>query len=299
MQNASNDVARFRTPASMSARAVVRTWSIFPAAMVLSAASVVACMDGEIRAPDDQATNIPGELTIDTETVTDFAATFRRPDGNGAAAIVRYSATTTYFEIRTLSGVVLHSDGTEQVVRGQLDPRATSIDYVLPTSDPAYLAVVGLRNALVRAGTSAQPSAQERATTRYAAAYTASRLLGEVIDTSRWPYPGYGAGTTLPPELREDGKGAPSNSFPNNLACCGPVHCDDCDYVGVEWSLNNWCAAGDHCNAHAMWRDYTPGGNCGDAFNFHRDSNIINFSGGPAAYCRAPWAAAAAWRATH
>ncbi|HWU90854.1 MAG TPA: hypothetical protein VN253_26495 [Kofleriaceae bacterium] len=256
-------------------------------------------MDGESSAPNDQATNLPGELTIDTESVTDFVASFRGSDGHGVTAIVRYSPTTTHFELRTSSGVVLRSDGTEQVVLGQLDPRAMSVDYVLPPSDPDYLAVVGLRNALVKAGTSAQPSPEERATTRYAAAYTASRLLGEVFDTSRWPYPGYGAGTTLPPELREEGKGAPSDWFPANTMCCGPWNCNDCDYIGVEWSLNNWCAAGDHCNANAMWRAYTPGGNCGDALNFHRDSNIINYSGGPAAYCRSPYAAAASWRATH
>jgi len=287
MQNTVSDVARFRTPASIRA------------AMVLSMASVMACVGGDSSGPDDQATNVPGQLAIDAESVTSFAASFRRPDGTGITAIVRYSPTTTYFEIRTLSGVVLRTDGTEQVVRGQIDPRATSGDYVLPPGDPDHLAVVGLRNALVRAGTSAQPGAEERATTRYAAAYTASRLLGEVTGTTRWPSPGYDPGMTLPPELREDSKAAPSYSFPANLACCGPANCSDCDYVGAQGSLNNWCAAGDHCNAHAMWREYTPGGNCGDALNFHRDSNIINYAGGPAAYCRSPSAAAASWRATH
>jgi len=286
MQSTVSDVARFRTLASIPV-------------IVLSLASAAACVGGQANARDDRATNVPGELTIDTESVTDFAASFRRPDGNGVTATVRYSPTTTYFEIRTLSGVVLRSDGTEQVVLGQLDPRATSVDYVLPPGDPDYLAVVGLRNALVGLGTSSQPDADELATTRYAAAYTASRLLGEVTDASRWPYPGYGVGMTLPPELREDGHGAPSYSFPANLACCGPANCSDCDYVGQQGSLNNWCAAGDHCNAHAMWQQYTPGGNCGDALNFHRDSNIIIYSGGPAAYCRAPFAAAASWRATH
>jgi hypothetical protein len=248
----------------------------------------------------------PTGFEITRNSATEFDATLH--DGAAwAHIVVRYTPTTTYYELTTAQGPLAFA-GTEIAfaagdpaieasVRDILgDPRATEDGYViLAAGDPEYDLVEGMLDQLIVAGASASPTPEQKGTTLYAAAYTCARVLGMLQQThtpgtggkyggrhelpSSWAYPGYDDMKLMPSELAPIG-------VTWNVSCCGPNNCTNCEMYNWGYACGDWCSAGDHCNArHSAGRNYPNGGGCGSIATWpghcpHQDSGKINSYGG-------------------
>jgi hypothetical protein len=242
-------------------------------------------------------------IVIERDDSSNFVAEYRTVNGPDVRVVVRYAASTTFFEVATSAGITLVSDGTERrPMPARLHPRGEAGQLIIGPADPEYAALNGLHAALLQRGISRSPALAERGSPAYAAGYWTARLLGmlEFSPTSSgaeevWPYPG---------------AAAPSQVCVSNPAlprCCGPCDCANgidqnlpsCAPNDVNSATDWWCAAGDHCNKYHLWTSY-PGGNCGTAYmcndpnetdalcilsgyyqprSFHHDSTIIHFAG--------------------
>jgi hypothetical protein len=242
----------------------------------------------------------PTELEIASNTTTELDATLH--DGAAwARVIVRYTPSTTYYELTTNRGPLVYTGteiafaagdpAVEASVRDILnDPRATEDGYVMLTAgDPEYDLVESLLDRLVAAGASASPTPAQKGTTLYAAAYTSARVLGMLQQEhtpgthglhedempATWPYPGYDDVKLMPTDLAPAG-------VTWNQTCCGPNNCTNCEMYNWGYTCGDWCAAGDHCNArHAWGRRFPNGGACGSIATWpghcpHQDSSKIN-----------------------
>ncbi|HLK11357.1 MAG TPA: hypothetical protein VKW76_08245 [Candidatus Binatia bacterium] len=218
-----------------------------------------------------------GGLTIQQSSVTAFDATYRRGDA-WARARVAYSPTSTFYEITTSTGTVVVRTGTALDATRDAppaDPRRQDEVVRLSAADPEYPLVAGLLDGLLAAGASPTPTAAETGSTLYAAAYFAAKALGRTppptppdaavrpAPSGLWPYPGYYDYAQMPAELVASVGG--EQNGPGNHSCCGPYTCVDGDW-NPTFSCDDWCAAGDMCNAH-NWGNcgtamYCPGGGC-------------------------------------
>jgi hypothetical protein len=241
-------------------------------------------------------------LAIASNSATEFDATLH--DGAAwARIVVRYTPTTTYYELTSTHGPLAFS-GTEIAfsagdpaieasVRDILsDPRATNDGYViLAAGDPEYDLVESLLDQLIAAGAVESPTPAQKGTTLYAAAYTCARVLGMLQQThapgsggkyggrhalpTTWAYPGYDDIKLMPTELAPAG-------VTWNVSCCGPNNCTECEMYNWGFACGDWCAAGDHCNAHhGQGRNYPNGGGCGSIATWpghcpHQDSGKIS-----------------------
>lgn len=228
-------------------------------------------------------------FTVAANTTTRFAATYAH-DGQWIQARVEYTPSSTLYELKTSLGTTLVHEGTAFLHEQGFQPDArTQPDgrLVLTQRDAEYALVTGLHAQLLGMGASERPTAREKGSTLYAAAYMTARVLGKVVDPAsaeelaayegvdhvsaendaklreifaqqKWPYPGYDDATLMPAELKlTDG----AQNYNGGVTCCGPYAC-----VGCDWSssiaCDDWCAAGDHCN------QYHPGSGCGTAMFF-------------------------------
>jgi hypothetical protein len=258
----------------------------------------------------------PTGFEIATNSATEFDATLH--DGAAwARIIVRYTPSTTYYELTTSTGRLAFS-GTEiafgagnaaieaSVAELLGDPRATDDGYVILTAgDREYDLVESLHDRLLASGAAASPTLAQKGTTLYAAAYTSARVLGMLYQEhepgtvgthenempATWPYPGYDDVKLMPTELAAAG-------VTWGVSCCGPNNCNNCEQYNAGFVCGDWCAAGDHCNArHPRGRRWPNGGGCGTINTWpghcpHQDSNKINrydwITSNPAGYdyCR-------------
>jgi len=274
------------------------------------ALSGLACL-AACSAYDAPAATAKSGLSIEEEDANNFVAEYWPDSGPAIRVVVRYAPETTFFEVTSSNGETLISDGTEpRPMPAVWHTRAGDGPLVIDADDPELDAVVGMKQALVTLGTHSNPSDEERATPRYAAAYWMARLLGE-LDSSPtpeeaatvWPWPGIRPGLVTPDQQCVFNPAL-------SAKCCGPCECSHginedqqtCSPDNVDSVLDWWCAAGDHCNYFRLWRAY-PGGNCGTTFtcndgtqggifstcqpgggynqtlSFHHDSSILHFVG--------------------
>ncbi|HEX5059430.1 MAG TPA: hypothetical protein VFV99_08730, partial [Kofleriaceae bacterium] len=148
---------------------------------------LVACSSSTTTTPSSK-------LAIDRNNVTDFDATVREGPA-WARVVVRYTPTTTFYELSTSYGLLAFAGtevnfsagdpGVDQSVRELLaDSRATDDGYViLAAGDPEYDLVEGLLDQLIAAGAVQSPTLEQKGTTLYAAAYTTARVLGMQLAT--------------------------------------------------------------------------------------------------------------------
>jgi hypothetical protein len=249
-------------------------------------------------------------LTVAKNSNTEFDAIFR----NGAAwarVEVKYTPTTTFYRLTTSFNTTLAYQGTAPADPAfVLDPRMDATDglVVLNQNDKEYAITSRMLDALMARGISATPTLDQKASTMYGGAYTIAEVLGLVMladptyynaqkqvgandrsgglrdDGLRtvWPAPGYDDPAMLPPELRvTDGQ---QNYL--NGSCCGPTNCSNCSWPGTK-SCDDWCAAGDHCNAHHSGRgcgSVCSAGGCG-VWCPHANSGYICAYGNAWNYC--------------
>lgn len=221
---------------------------------------------------------------------TDFEAIYTDGD-QWARVVVRYTPTSTFYALQTSFDRTLAYSGTAVAMSDPFnileavlnDPRVDSDGYAhLGPHDEEYWLTSKFFDALIAEGVNSRPSSEERGTTLYAAAYTVARVLGDVPQREWapevWPYPGYDDQSLMPPELLISN----DSELGGQAVCCGPVDCWNCSWDS-GFPCNDWCAAGDHCNA-------IHGSGCGTIWTWpghcpHQDSDAINGEGGPYNYC--------------
>lgn len=215
---------------------------------------VLGCSAPTTSAPTDG-------LSMVKNSTTELDATYTSA-GQWARVEVKYGPTTTFFRVTTSFNTTIVYQGTAQGDPNfVLDPRMDPSDgYVtLTQGDQEYAIVQSMMNALLERGVTATPTVQQKATTLYAGGYALAQTLGfiEMADPANsglggqdgyrtvWPSPGYDDPNMLPSELRDSGE----QSFLNG-DCCGPTNCSWCDRYNSGRPCQDWCAAGDHCNAY-------------------------------------------------
>ena len=248
---------------------------------------VFGCSAATTSAPTDG-------LQIVRNSTTEFDAMYSSGD-EWARVEVKYSPSTTFFRVTTSFNTTLVYQGTAQGDPNFiLDPRMDASDgfVTLAQDDKEFHIVQLMLNALMERGVTSIPTIEQKATTLYAGGYSLAQTLGfiSMADPANsglggqdgyrtvWPSPGYDDPSMLPPELRAD-QGA--QSFLNG-DCCGPKNCNHCDDYNNGWPCNDWCAAGDHCNAYHSSRGcgtICQIGACGVSCP-HANSNYICGSGG-------------------
>jgi hypothetical protein len=210
-----------------------------------------------------------GALSVAANTSTSFDATFTA-GAAWARARTEYTIATTLYEITTSQGTVVVRTGTGVDGRAEAnrvaDPRTVEGIVHVAAADPEHAILASLLDALIAAGASEDPTRVQAGSTLYAAAYfTASALglaaptkhAGEFTRISSWPYPGFYSKDDMPTELVGT-MGLQNGS--TGVPCCGPFLCYDADWSPSEaGGCDDWCAAGDACNAWG-W------GSCGTAF---------------------------------
>lgn len=268
------------------------------ATMVLAVSLVAACADSG---------GSSDSLRRETRAITrDDGVTFVATIGD-ASLRTQYTATTTLHEVVVAGRTVVRhgtaTDGWSSKASPALDSDgfATRLD----DDDRALLE----RALVLIDGTRSPPSVRDRARARFGAAYVVARVLGLVArDPDRWPYPGFEDDADAPEELglgatggATDGEGRqgyipiPVPSF----GCCGPKNCSSC--VAGALACEDWCAAGDACNARFGNTNNRCGtanvvlGN-GDNKCPHSNGSCILAAGGPKAFCSAFRAGSAACR---
>jgi len=221
------------------------------------------------------ASTATSALRIDTNTTTRFDATYTAGSA-WARARVAYTPSTTMFEITTSHGTVIVRTGT--AVDGRVeasrpqDPRTVEGVVRVASTDPEFAVISGLLEQLEASGASSHPTPMQAGSTLYAAAYYAARSLGIAVASGRvgvpgiqseWAYPGYYSTADVPAELRL-AAGDVQNGR-NTVTCCGPFTCYDADW-NPSTSCDDWCAAGDACNAWGWGScgtaSFYPGGGC-------------------------------------
>jgi hypothetical protein len=237
-------------------------------------ASLLACGSSPTdrsSATDGQTLAPPGALAVFSNNNTSFDATYTLGDV-WARARIEYTPATTFYEIITSHRTTIVRTGTALDARHQttrLDPRVVDEVTRLSPSDSEYTIVAGFLKALLAAGATPRPSATEVGSTMYAATYFVAKAVGEVPASSApardraatsplslavWPYPGYYRKGDLPTELLPNAGQQNGNGL---ITCCGPYTCYDADWTS-DINCDDWCAAGDACNAWG-W------GDCGTA----------------------------------
>lgn len=240
-------------------------------------------------------------LTVSASDTTQFTATLQTSSGPGLAVTVLFTDVRSLVTITTDGGETLAlADTAAHAPPAMPHPRLGSGEAVeLAPADAEYPSARALLDTLVARGAKERPTPAESATPLYGAAYFAAYLAGKVPDPytpdwengAHWPYPRRDAW------MRATADQVPQVLLLPGAPCCGgsfPIPGDDCrDCVPKNPKSDDdwWCAAGDHCNDVGSWNSY-PGGDCGDPItsdgtHFHMNSTIINFFGGPKAYCAA------------
>ena len=220
--------------------------------------------------PTAEATGVTaGALSVAANTATSFDATFTVGD-TWARARTEYTIATTLYEITTSQGTVVVRTGTavnghDEANRVQ-DPRTVEGIVHVAATDPEHAILSSLLDALIAAGASEDPTRIQAGSTLYASAFFTANALGLAVPTkhageftriSSWPYPGFYSKDDMPKELTgtmglQNGSGG--------TPCCGPFLCYDADWTpSMAGGCDDWCAAGDACNAWG-W------GSCGTAF---------------------------------
>jgi hypothetical protein len=231
-----------------------------------------------------------GSLQISRNDVKSFEATFTMKDGTWAHTLVEYTPTTTLFKIDTSFNTTLVRNGTAPAPSDWVpDPRSHD-GYLALTNQDAELPVMNaMHAAIMKMGVTDQPTPAQKGSPLYAAAYITADVLGIVATINAptlakdelpkfWPYPGYDDVKLLPPELMVQ---TGEQSFLNG-SCCGPTNCYTCNWPGTA-SCDDWCAAGDHCNAYhgsSGCGSICPGISCP-----HSNSGAIKAAGNAWQYC--------------
>jgi len=258
------------------------------ATMVLAICLVAACADSG---------GSSASLRRETRAITrDDGVTFAATVGD-ASFRTEYTATSTLHEIVVGGRTIVHhgtaSEGWSSEASSGLDS-----DGFAARLDDEDRALLERALALID-GASVPPSARERARARFGTAYVVARVLGLVTtDPDRWPYPGFEDDADAPEELglvastgARDGEGRqgyipiPTPSW----GCCGPKNCSSC--VAGSLACEDWCAAGDACNA----RFGNTNNRCGTANILpgstnkcpHSNGSCILVAGGAATFCNA------------
>lgn len=263
------------------------------ATAVLAVSLVAACADSG---------GTSASLRRETRAITrDDGVTFAATIGD-ASFRTEYTATTTLHEIVVGGRTIVHHGTASEGWSSKAAPGLDSDGFAarLDDDDRALLE----RALVVIDGASGPPSARERARARFGAAYAIARVLGLVTsDPDRWPYPGFDDDADAPEELglgasASDGKGRQGYIPTPSFGCCGPKNCSSC--VAGSLPCEDWCAAGDACNA----RFGNTNNRCGTANILvgngnncpHANSSCIKAAGGPNAFCNAFRAGTAACR---
>ncbi len=229
----------------------------------------VGCGSTPQTTSTDSTGTVAGAMSVAANTSTSFDATII-VGSSWARARTEYTVATTLYEITTSQGTVVVRtgtavDGRDEAKRVQ-DPRAVEGIVHVAGTDPEHAVLTSLLDGLIASGASEDPTRLEAGSTLYAAAYfTASALglaaptkhVGEFTRVSSWPYPGFYSKDDMPTALKvADGLQNGSGGTP----CCGPFLCYDADWTpSMAGGCDDWCAAGDACNAWG-W------GACGTAF---------------------------------
>lgn len=256
------------------------------ATLVLAVSLVAACADsGGESAP----------LRREARAITrDDGVTFVATIGE-ASFRTEYTATTTLHEIVVGGRTVVHHGTASEGWSSKAQSSALDSDGFATHLDDDDRALLE-RALVVIDGASGPPSARERARARFGAAYAVARVLGLVTrDPDRWPYPGFDDDMDAPEELglgasAGDGKGRQGYIPTPSFGCCGPKNCTSC--VAGSLPCEDWCAAGDACNARFGNTNNRCGtanlvlGN-GDNKCPHSNGSCILAAGGPIAFCNA------------